>query len=81
MTNSSSSGSVVVPSRFLADESGTYDLASVSAVITNSQKVATLVLDGSIDVKTQTPYPEAVAAWQAYLGTETEEAAPAAPKE
>ena len=81
MTNSNQEAAAVVPSRFLADGTGTYDLASVSAIITNSQKVATLVLDGSIDVKTATPYPEAVAAWQAYLGTEDAPAAPAAPKE
>jgi hypothetical protein len=67
----------VVPSRFLVDANGTFDLASVSAILSNSHGVATVVLDGGADVKLATAYPVAVKAWQAYL--EDEPAAAPAP--
>jgi hypothetical protein len=78
------------PSRFLADSTGTYDLASVSAIVSAGKTHgdnAMLITEGGSTLHTGTPYPQAVAAWSAYLEEETpapaagEGQAPAAPKE
>ena len=71
---------VVTQSRFLTDKNGTYDLASVSAVIDGGLSghgaVATLVTEGGNLLKTATPLATAVTAWTAYL--DAPEPAPAA---
>lgn len=68
------------PSRFLSDAKGTYDLASVSAITTNTKNLASLVLDGGGTIPSEIPYAKAVSAWQAYL-TEPATTAPAATAE
>ncbi len=72
--------------RFLADASGTYDLASISAITAggavretkDAQPVQHAILrtEGGDALSTQTPYAVAVAAWTAYLEP-ADEAAPA----
>lgn len=69
-TASEAATAAATPSRFLSDAKGTYDLQSVSAIVTGSTQKASLVLDGGGTIASEIAYATAVAAWKAYLGAE-----------